>query len=341
MKASLRLSILVPVYKGSKYLKMAINSALHQNFNFYELLILDDNNPRDITEIEKTREIALSFNDKRIKYYKNVRNLGSQGNIKKLASLAKGDILFYLCQDDILAKDALRKTHDAFLSDANIGVVTRPYFWFEKNIRKPVRVITPPDLNKNKILTIYEGEKTIKTIFDSVGQLSGLAFKKKLIQVPFHLDVFPGHIYPFAGILKKYKCIYLKDYTVAVRIESSQSRNISEIYNISPTASWVKMFNTVYREKKFDQIRRWGIKHIATHYVGLIQIKNFGPNGTVQKEIVTLLRYRWQNILSLKFWFYSIVAVLTPRKILRILSDNYKRYVLSRIIQKIKFEYFQ
>lgn len=384
-------SILIPVYKGSSYLRDALQSIFEQDFQPLEIIICDDNNLADRNEIEKTMEIISSFTSKqlqdqgkigvtnevtlreadcgflaeprrregivsdriyfasesKIKYFKNKTNLGSQGNIKKLASLAKGDVLYYLCQDDILLKNALQNTHDAFINNKNIGAVTRPFYWFEEDVTKPIRAIFPPDRQKDTALSIFDGEQTIKYIFASVGQISGLAYRKNFIETPFHLDIFPGHVYPFAGILKRHNCVFLKDFTVAVRIKSSQSRTISSIYSTSPLESWVNMFNTVYKNNKkrkvggmaestfLDEsdVKKLGIKHIATHYEGLVQIKNFGPRGALLREIKNHVKYYWPSIFHPKFWFYAFITLLLPRKLLLFISDNYKRYILASTIK--------
>ncbi len=332
-KKQLSFSILIPVYKGSAYLKDALDSIYKQDFPFIEIIIADDNRLSDKEEIQKTKTIISQFKDGRIKYIKNKINLGSQGNIKKLASLAKGDILFYLCQDDVLLDKALRITNDAFVKYKNIGAVTRPYFWFEDDISRPVRAVFPPDQTKDTILSIFDGENAVQYIFGSVGQISSLAYRKNFIETPFNTDIFPGHIYPFAGILKKHNCVFLKDFTVAVRIKSSQSRTISSIYHESPLGSWVKMFNTVYKEKKYETVRKQGIKHIATHYEGLVQIKNFGPKGALIREIGTHLRTFRGSLFQPKFWFFVLITVPLPKKLLLFLSDTYKRIVLSRAIK--------
>ncbi|MBI2641905.1 glycosyltransferase family 2 protein [Candidatus Roizmanbacteria bacterium] len=339
-KQKLTFSIGVPVYKGSPFLKQSLQSILKQSFNNYELLVVDDNPPSSEGEIVKTRNILTTFNDRRIKYIKNEKNLGSQGTIKKIAALAKNEILFYLCQDDILAKDALQKTHDAFFLSNDVGGVTRPFFWFEKRVSNPVRAVLPYDEEKDSILSLSDGEKAFRAIFGSVGQISGLAYRRNCIEVSFHEDIFPGHIYPFAGILKKYKCVFLKDYTVAVRTESSQTRTLSTIYQPSPTESWIKMFNTVFQEKKWKKTKALAVKHIATHYEGLIQLKNFAPKGVLEKEIWTLVKHYPLNLLSVKFWLYVLLTFLTPKKILLFLSDNYKRVILSRLLKKIDFDSF-
>ncbi len=337
-KKSLSFSIVIPVYKGSHLLKHALNSIVKQKFNNYEIIIGDDNPPELKEEIGKTRKIIESYHDNRIRYFKNKKNLGYPKNIKKIALRAKNDVLFLMGQDDILAKDALQKTHDAFFSGKNIGAITRPYFWYETDINKPVRAVYPPDKTKNTILSLQDGNRAITAIFGSVGQLSGLAYIRKYIDVPFNEDVFTTHIYPFASILKKHRCIFLKDFTVAIGIKESQTRHVSWIYNKSPTETWVRMFQTIYSDKKYNNIQKLCIKHIVTHYTGLVQIKNFAPKGALMKEILILLKYRWISILHPKFWFYVIITLFLPKKTLIFLTDNYKRHFLAKGLTDIKFE---
>ena len=64
-----KVSVLMPVYKTNEiYLKEAIESVLGQTFSDFEFLILDDC-PTDDRE-----SIVKSYNDKRIKYFKNEEN---------------------------------------------------------------------------------------------------------------------------------------------------------------------------------------------------------------------------------------------------------------------------
>ncbi|PIP32286.1 hypothetical protein COX23_05575 [Candidatus Gottesmanbacteria bacterium CG23_combo_of_CG06-09_8_20_14_all_37_19] len=334
----LSFSICIPVYKGSHLLKNALNSLFKQKFSDYEIIIGDDNPPELKEEIKKTQKIINSFADPRIKYFKNKKNLGYPKNLRKIVSQAKNEVLFLMAQDDILSYNALQLTHDAFFLDKNIGAVTRPYFWFETDIKKPVRAVSPPNSQKDTVFSIFEGKKAISYIFGSVGQLSGLAMRRKFITKPVGTDVFPAHIYPFASILKKHRCVFLKDYTVAVGILDSQARHVSPIYNLSPTETWIKMFKRVYTGKRFEKVRKMGIKHIAMHYTGLVQLKNFGPPGTLTKEIIIHVKYYWPSLFNLKFWFYVLVTILLPRKILLFLSDNFKRIILSKTIPQIEFK---
>lgn len=328
----------MPIYKGSHVLKNALRSILKESFKNYEIIIGDDNPSELKEEIKKTQKIIESFKDSRIRYYRNGKNLGYPRNLQRIMARAENDVIFLMAQDDILSKDALQLTHDAFFLEKNIGAVTRPYFWFEYDIKKPVRAVTPPDSTKDTIFSIFDGERAIRYIFGSVGQLSGLAMRRKWIEIPPGDDVFPTHIYPFASILKKHKCVFLKEYTVAVGILESQSRHVSSIYTVSPTEAWINMFKAVYKGEKYEKVRKLGIKHIATHYTGLVQLKNFASEGELIREIFILVRYHWRSLFNPKFWVYSFITVFLPKKLLLFLSDNFKRNILSKTLPHIDFK---
>lgn len=335
----LSISICVPVYNGSSTLKRALDSIFRQNYEGeYEVVILDDNNPKNTKEIERTKQIISSFPSVKIKYFKNEKNLGSALTIQKLARLADRDLLAFLCQDDIFSKDAISKIVKSFENEG-VGVLTRPFFWFEDDFSKPIREVSPYDRKKDTTLSILNNDVAVKKIFSSVGQISGLCYRKKYLTRDFTSDIFPGHIYPFAEILKKYLCVFLHDCVVAVSLKTSQTRHNSKIYATSPLQAWVAMFNEVYSGEKYSRVREVGIENIATHYEGLVQIKNYGSIYALFREIFLHLKFYPKGILAPKFWFYVFLTVLTPRKLLICLSDYYKRKILSSRIKKIDFNF--
>lgn len=62
-------TFLLPAYKA-EYLKEAISSLLAQTYGEFKIIVSDDNSPEDI------KEIVGSFNDNRIEYRKNEKNIG-------------------------------------------------------------------------------------------------------------------------------------------------------------------------------------------------------------------------------------------------------------------------
>lgn len=325
---SLKFSVLIPTYNGARVISDTLRSILPQSFSNYEIIINDDASADD------TEKIARSFNDSRIKFFRNEKNLGYPGNLEEARKKAQGDIIYLMGQDDILGKGALEDAHRAFRISENIGAVTRPYFWFDEDIRKPVRAKKQLNPEKDEVVEINDDLKKIITVFQTLDQLSGLAYRKKFMDLPFHPDIFPCHVYPFASIFKKHPIVYLKNYNVAVRIRSSQSRTKSSIYEKSPIQSWVNMFEAVFFEKQFGKVKNYLIKNfVATNYVGLAQIRNYGRYRYLLREIWYLLKYRWQNIASVQFWFFSLGSMIMPPFLLIPLVDWYKNKIYSKYIK--------
>lgn len=318
-------SVLIPAYKSEKIIGETIKSILNQTFTDFELIIIDDDSP------DKTENVIKKFKDRRIRFFKNKKNLGYSGNLEACRQKAIGKYLFFMGNDDILDKTALERTAAAFKIDPDVGVVTRPYYWFERDdVNRAVRVVKPLDSTSDRLISINDNQQVFQKVFESVGQLSGLAYRRDWFDIPVHRDIFPAHIYPFLSIFKKHKAVFLKDYLLAVRIISSQTRSLASIYEPSPTFSWVRMFRTVLKGKKYNQPRRWGIDHIGKNYAGLIQIKNYARFPLFYREIGMLIKYRPQNLANPKFWFYVIGLTLIPRSVLIPLVDFYKNRVLSK-----------
>ena len=61
-------SFVLPAYKA-KYLKEAIDSILGQTYTDFELIIVNDASPEDVDSI------VAAYDDKRMQYYKNEKNL--------------------------------------------------------------------------------------------------------------------------------------------------------------------------------------------------------------------------------------------------------------------------
>ncbi len=330
----LKFSICMPSYNGARIISETIHSILSQDFNNFELIIVDDNSK------DNTEEIVSKIKDPRIKFFKNDVNLGYPKNLEKCRQKVEGDIIYLMGQDDILAEGALSSTYRAFKLSDDIGAVTRPYYWFYEEITKPVRAKEQFNKNEDSIISIYDGEEAILAVFKTLDQLSGLAYRKEYMDIPFHEDIFPCHVYPFASIFKKHPIVFLKDYNVAVRIQSSQTRGISSIYEKSPIQSWVDMFNNVFYETEFAGIKEICIKNfVAINYVGLVQIKNYSKYKYLFREILLLIKYRWKNLFSIQFWFFSLGTMMMPSSLLIPLVDIYKNKINSKFLLNIKFKY--
>ena len=114
-----KVSVLMPVYKtNEKYLREAIESILNQTYRDFEFLILDDC-PSDTRE-----NIVKSYNDERIKYFKNEKNLGISKTRNKLIDLSSGEYLAVFDHDDISLPTRFEKEVEYLDSHPDVGVVS-------------------------------------------------------------------------------------------------------------------------------------------------------------------------------------------------------------------------
>lgn len=325
MKKNPLVSICIPTYNSEHLIKDAIDSIFSQSYKNFEIIVSDD------CSKDGTVSVLRSIKDKRIKLHVNKKNLGYGGNIRQFKKLTKGEIIYLLAQDDLIINEGLKRTVSMFIKNKNVGVVTRPYYWFGKDPKVAIRHIPPANPNKDICINVRRSPKKIIPIIESVGQLSGLAYRTDLFS-EFHTDVFPAHIYPFMEILRTHDCGFLSQYSIAVGTYDSQTRFKSSIYDMSPTESWMRMFNTVFGDAKYVKVRKIAKDHMAQNYLGLIQLKNHGKTPRIlYREIFIMIKERWQNLLSPTFWFFVLGTALTPRFILIYLVDRYKETIGKKI----------
>jgi glycosyltransferase involved in cell wall biosynthesis len=106
-----KFSILLPVYNGASFLGNAIESALGQTFDDFELLIADDLSCDDSFQL--IRDFAKQ--DRRIVAWQNETNLGLFANYNACLKRASGELIKPFAQDDVLAPSILEE-FDAILS---------------------------------------------------------------------------------------------------------------------------------------------------------------------------------------------------------------------------------
>jgi glycosyltransferase involved in cell wall biosynthesis len=104
-------TVAIPVYCGEKYISRAIKSVLNQTFSDFELLIIDNNSN------DQTERIVNSFNDKRIVFIRNKKNIGFECNWNKCLKISRGKYIKILPHDDYLDLNCLRVQVDVMEKD--------------------------------------------------------------------------------------------------------------------------------------------------------------------------------------------------------------------------------
>ena len=104
-------SILVITYNQENYIREAINSLVFQTELPFEIIIIDDKSSDNTFQI--ISEYFKKYPDL-IKAYQNKSNLGISKNIRKVNSLASGNVISYCSGDDYLDLDCIKNINDTF-----------------------------------------------------------------------------------------------------------------------------------------------------------------------------------------------------------------------------------
>ena len=89
-----RVTVLLPVYNGARYVAGAVASILDQTFGDFELLAIDDGSEDD--SVERIR----AFSDPRIRIESNGRNLGLTRSLNHGLGIARGELIARQDADD-------------------------------------------------------------------------------------------------------------------------------------------------------------------------------------------------------------------------------------------------
>ncbi|OXA81463.1 Glycosyltransferase involved in cell wall bisynthesis [Flavobacterium aquidurense] len=109
----LKISIILPVYNGEKYLSQSIESCLNQTFKNIELIIVND------CSTDKTLSIATQYaqKDNRIKIISNFENKKLPASLNIGHNAASGDFLTWTSDDNFYELDALEKLLESLLEN--------------------------------------------------------------------------------------------------------------------------------------------------------------------------------------------------------------------------------
>jgi glycosyltransferase involved in cell wall biosynthesis len=167
-------SVIIPNYNHSKYLRQRVDSVLNQTYKDYELIILDDCSDDDSVKIiqeyvARKPDIITSFNTK------NSGSSFSQWNYG--VSLAKGKYVWIAESDDFAENTFLEKMTSVLQKCRNAGLV-----YCDSRIINEIKGITyySSDLRKNcpEILNRFSG---IKYFLDNpIINISSVLFRREV-----------------------------------------------------------------------------------------------------------------------------------------------------------------
>ena len=121
------LTVAIPAYNRPEDLAALLETILSQDYANFDVLVVEDRSPRQ-AEIRAVVERAMDMRrDLRIRYHSNERNLGFDGNVRRVLELSEGEFTLYMGDDDLMRPRALARVGSAIEKNPNLGVILRAY----------------------------------------------------------------------------------------------------------------------------------------------------------------------------------------------------------------------
>lgn len=141
-------SVILPIYNSELYLKKTLESILNQTFVDFELIAIDDCSTDSSYEILQ----RMSEMDKRIRIYKNTKNLGVAKTRNRGIELAKGKYIALIDSDDVWAPKKL-EIQIEFMQQEGCSLSYCSYGFIDKDNNDIGDVFyVPPHINLNSLL---------------------------------------------------------------------------------------------------------------------------------------------------------------------------------------------
>ncbi len=131
----LKLSVVVPAYKFSKYIKQCLDSILSQKTNFnFEVLVRDDFSCDGTNEILENIVLGNQNDKIEIRNFKSLENWGGFNNIKFLLNNCNGQYIAYIDGDDYFTDEyKLQKQVDFLDNNKEFSLHSTSCYYIKEN----------------------------------------------------------------------------------------------------------------------------------------------------------------------------------------------------------------
>ncbi len=150
-----RVTVGIPTYNRSGLLKEAMESVLAQTFTDFRLLVSDNASEDD------TAQVVRSFGDDRIEYVRSDRNIGPEGNFRRVLELADTEFLLILPDDDLLYPDHLRAAVEVLDRHESVGLAHTAFDVIDDRSRV-TRSVSP--VTAESLVSVEPGQEALKRL---------------------------------------------------------------------------------------------------------------------------------------------------------------------------------
>lgn len=212
------ISVIIPVYKNTNFLKEALNSLIAQTYKNFEVIIVNDGSP----DFENIKKIINFFVKKKlnIKLFNFKKNRGVSAALNKAIQQSKGKYISWLSHDDLYHRDKLKKQMNV-LKNNSIKICFSNFFL----INSKKKVIKKININNS----VFEPRHFI--LFRDKYNFCSALINKIIFKKVGLFDLNKKHTQDYDllfKILNRYKPYLMNDYLLYSRVHNKQNSVIGK-----------------------------------------------------------------------------------------------------------------
>lgn len=247
------ITIAIPTYNRSTWLKSCVEAALAQTYGWFEVLVSDN------ASTDATQEVLAGVNDTRLRVIQQPENIGLLPNWNACLDAARGEYIAVVSDDDAVSPEFLSRCAELIRKEPGIAiVVAQSEIEFLPEGRKK-----PPDPNPNMKSGLCDGTDILHEFLSGriSAQMCGNVLRVDALRAAggFRLD-FPhaGDIVSWVPLLLKGAAGYIDEGLVTYRVHAG-ARTLD--FSDEAKLAEVRRFTNLLTEQaaviiKDDEVRR-------------------------------------------------------------------------------------
>ena len=292
-----KVSVIVNCHNGQEYLNKCIASILNQKYENLEIIFYDN------FSNDRSKEIILGFEDKRIKYFYSNNKLSLYQARNKALEHVSGEIIAFLDVDDWWDKNYLNSRKNAF-NNKNYDIFYNNVFTFNENKKKYVKY-------KNYHLPSGKIHNSLSKDYFII--ISGLIVRKEVFSKIGKFNPNFNIIGDFDFVMRASKVFSFHAFNLPLTFYRIHQNNYSNMNS----------------EIFFKEFCQWYKNQKETNDQNFIENKNYYKEKLLSLEIIFLL-------LNKKKSFYLLCKILKYPNFIQKLKFILGFFLPKKIIKIIK-----
>ena len=233
MKKNPKVSIIIPVYNGSKFMKEAIDSALSQTYKNTEIIVVNDGS----NDNNLTKEIAKSYGNK-IKYFEK-ENGGVSTALNLALKKMSGDYFSWLSHDDRYYKNKISEQIKYLENYDDNTILYSDYDLMDENSNIFAKSVKDSfELSQKPIYGLLRGAINGITLLIPKKAFEDCGNFKEELRCTQDYELW-------SRMMKKYKFVHQPEILATTRLHKNQTGNTSPNVLKENNELWINLIEDV------------------------------------------------------------------------------------------------